>query len=217
MNERDLRDSELYESCFGYKERRSNFIFFSVLLALLIGLFSFRVWWTSSFGGVIVDGESMNNTLYDGEKLLMRYAGKNNQANRGDVIVVYVGDYPECNSVNGDYLIKRLIAIEGDKVRCTDGQIEICYAGQTEWTNLDEPYANYGESYKTKYDFAQYEVGEGEIFFLGDNRSREGSSMDSRYQEGMSHLSHLYKVEDIYGVVPDWAIEHNQILSKIFF
>ncbi len=217
MNGKDLRDSDLYESCFRYKERRSNFIFFSVLFALVIGLFSFRVWWTSSFGGVIVDGESMNNTLYDGEKLLMRYAGKNNQANRGDVIVVYVGDYPECNSVNGDYLIKRLIAIEGDKVRCTDGQIEICYAGQTEWTNLDEPYANYGENNKSEYDFAEYAVGEGEIFFLGDNRSRKGSSMDSRYQEGMSHLSHLYKVEDIYGVVPDWAIEHNQILSKIFF
>lgn len=210
-----LSESPLYEARHGFKEQRANARFFSVLLALFIAVFAFFSWWRSNFGGVIVDGSSMQQTLKDGQTLLMRYA-KGYKASRGDVIVIYVGDYEECANVRGKYLIKRLIAIEGDKVRCDNGQIEICYAGETEWKKLNEPYAYYG-NYRFEYDFAEYEVGEGEIFFLGDNRSGKGTSVDSRFQEGMSHLDRLYKSENIYGVVPSWAIEHHQILSTIFF
>ena len=210
-----LSDSELYEARHGFKERRSNARFVYAIFLIFILFFSFSAWWTSNFGGVIVDGNSMNQTLYDGEKLLMRYAS-GYKANRGDVIVVYVGNYEECDSVKGEFIIKRLIATEGDKVRCDNGQIEICYAGESEWKKLNEPYAYYA-NYRFDYDFAEYEVGVGEIFFLGDNRSGRGSSLDSRYQEGLSHLNCLYKEADIYGIVPAWAIEHHQILSKIFF
>ena len=165
----------------------------------------------------------MRNTLYDGEKLLMRYADKNCEIKRGDIIVVYIGGYDFSKTeIQGDYIIKRLIAIEGDKVKCTDGQIEIMYAGTSEWKKLSEPYAYYGvgDYYKTEYDFDfVYEVGKGEIFFLGDNRSSKGSSVDSRYKTDKgSHLKDsLYKKTDIYGVVPDWAMRHQEILAKIFF
>ncbi len=223
MNQ-DLRDSELYESRFKIKERRSNARFFTLLFALFICFFAFRGWWASAYGGVIVDGNSMRKTLTDGEQLLMRYTDKKHKAQRGDIIVVYVGGYAECADVNGDFLIKRLIAIEGDKVRCTDGQIEIDYAGGgEEWVKLDEPYAYYGigDAYKSSYDFnCVYEVKAGEIFFLGDNRSGKGSSVDSRYHDfpNGSHLQgRLYKESDIYGVVPAWALEHRSILAKIFF
>ncbi len=210
-----LSDSELYEARHGFKESRSNARFLCVIFLIFILFLSFNAWWMGNFGGVVVDGSSMNQTLYDGEKLLMRYA-KGYKAARGDVIVIYVGGYEECESVNGDFLIKRLIATEGDKVRCQDGQIEIQYAGTGKWEKLNEPYAYYA-NYRSDYDFKEYEVGEGEIFFLGDNRSGRGSSLDSRYQEGLSHLDCLYKEADIYGVVPAWAIEHHEILSKIFF
>ncbi len=212
---KSLSDSELYEWRYGFKERRNSGYFTCALLALLILFLSFVGWWTSSFGGVVIDGSSMNQTLQDGETLLMRYAD-GNRAKRGDVIVIYVGDYEECQNVKGKFLIKRLIAKEGDKVRCDNGQIEICYAGETEWKKLNEPYAYYG-NYRFEYDFEEYEVGEGEIFFLGDNRSGKGSSLDSRFKEGLSHLDRLYKEEDIYGVVPDWALENRKLLSKIFF
>lgn len=219
MIDESLQKSELYESRFRFQEKKSNARFFTVLLAFFIALFALRAWWTGSFGGVVVDGNSMRETLYDGEKLLMKYADDDTQATRGDVIVIYVGGYAECASVKGDYLIKRLIATEGDKVRCADGQIEICYAGEDAFVPLVEPYAYYGvnDAYKESYDFAEYTVGEGEIFFLGDNRSSRGSSVDSRYKEELSHLQRLYKVEDIYGIVPAWAIEHNETLAAIFF
>lgn len=189
------------------------YIFLAVLLALFLG---FRVWWTNNYGGVQVDGESMRETLQDGDKLLMHYIENGEGLERGDVIVVYVGDYEECKSIDGGYLIKRLIAVEGDKVKCTDGRLEICYAGTEEYVLLDEPYASYIDRSKEDYDFEEYTVGEGEIFFLGDNRH---NSCDSRYRErGGSHLDgKLYKATDVFGVVPDWAIQYGDLLEKIFF
>ena len=222
MREKKFQKNELYEMKYGFQERNSNFRFLLILLALFVVIFTFRVYWTNAFNGVIVNGDSMSKTLSNHDALLMRLVKKEGQAKRGDIIVVYVGDYEECGSVQDGFLIKRLIATEGDKLYCFDGQIFICYKGSEEYVPLYEPYAYYGinDSYKMEYDFATYEVGEGEIFFLGDNRSREGSSIDSRYQEKPygSHLeSSLYKEKDIYGIVPDWAVRNKDWIEKIFF
>ena len=195
------------------KSRGNNFWFYTILALMVIAVFGFRIYWNNNFGGVVVDGASMNKTLQSGDKLLMRYLKDVDDLQRGDVIVVKVDEYEEFKGTNTAYLIKRLIAIEGDKVRCTDGQVEICYVGTLEYVPLEEPYAYYMN--KPLYDFAEYEVGEDEIFFLGDNRN---NSCDSRYKEvGGSHLEHLYKETDVYGVVSDWAIENRSWLSKIFF
>ncbi|MBR2341362.1 MAG: signal peptidase I [Clostridia bacterium] len=210
---KNLANGDLYENCFHTKEKQSNARFFSVILALLLLFVGFRTFWTQNFGGIVVDGASMNTTLNTGDKLLMRYATAGAVAKRGDVIIVDVRKYPECGDT--DFLIKRLIATEGDKVKCEDGNLYICYAGQTEYTYLEEDYAYY-YSNKADYDFGEYVVGKGEIFFLGDNRL---NSKDSRYGLiGGSHLSdRLYKAKDIYGVVPAWAIEYKSILEFVFF
>jgi signal peptidase I len=210
-----LKYSELRQAPLG-KEREEGYWLYIVLALMLFLALFFRFWWTNNYGGVVVDGSSMYKTLIDGEKLLMRYVEDGEGIERGDVIVVDVGDYEECDGIEGGFLIKRLIAIEGDKVKCTDGQISICYAGTSEYVPLDEPYAYY--SNPNVYDFQdqEYEVGEGEIFFLGDNRN---NSCDSRYKEwGGSHLKgKLYKATDVYGVVPEWAIKYSETLEKIFF
>lgn len=195
------------------KLKKGDVIFYVVIAVLFVFILCFRTWWTSHYGAVEVVGNSMQQTLKSGDELYLRFVDDKHKAQRGDIIVVYVGDYEECSSMRDQYVIKRLIAIEGDKVRCTDGQVEICYAGTQTFEPLQEPYAYYG-NYASSYDFAEYTVGENEIFFLGDNRSHEGSSVDSRYQEGKSHLTHLYKEKDIYGVVPNWAL-NIRWLSKL--
>lgn len=206
MKEKDLRDGELYEYRYRYKSRRSTTIFYCVLALIVAAALGFRIYWTNTFGGVYVDGNSMYPTLHSGDELLMKYGG---DAERGDVIVVDVRSYgDEYDFGDTQFLIKRLIAVEGDAVYCEDGEVYIRYAGTTEFVPLDEPYIPDGEI----YSFGPYEVGTDEIFFLGDNRL---NSKDSRYKEGLSHLDCLYKESDIYGIVPEWAIKYKEILKYI--
>ena len=206
MKEKDLRDGELYEYRYRYKSRRSTTIFYCVLALIVVAALGFRIYWTNTFGGVYVDGNSMYPTLHSGDELLMKYGG---DAERGDVIVVDVRSYgDEYDFGNTQFLIKRLIAVEGDAVYCEDGEVYIRYAGTTEFVPLDEQYIPDGEI----YSFGPYEVGTDEIFFLGDNRL---NSKDSRYKEGLSHLDCLYKESDIYGIVPEWALKYKEILKYI--
>ena len=112
---KDLRDSELYEDKFRLKEGQSNIRFYSILLFVVAVLTAFYAYWSMNFGGVTVSGSSMYKTLRSGENLLMKHVN-GEEAKRGDVIVVYVGNYEEFTD-GTEYLIKRLIAVEGDKVK----------------------------------------------------------------------------------------------------
>ena len=210
---KQICDGELYEQRFGFKERRANTYFYTALLLMLFAVCAFRVYWQTTFGGVVVDGASMERTLSSGDRLLMKYVKDVEDLQYGDVIVVNVSSY-RGSSTRGDYLIKRLSAKEGDKVKFEQGNMYIWYAGADGYTVLDEPYAYYYD--KSTYQCSEYTVGEGEIFFLGDNRQ---NSIDSRYgiQNGSHLADRLYKVEDIYGIVPEWAVENQKILEKIFF
>ncbi len=222
---KDLQDSELYEGCYRFKERRSNLRFFAILSAILLLFFGVRAYWTNNFGGVKVSGPSMYKTLHDTDEFLMRYAPKGEGVERGDIIVVDISSYAEIIADNAGkpessklkYVIKRLIAVEGDEIKCEKGQVYIRYAGAEEFQALDEPYAYYRtQREKEEYHFGPYVVPTGQIFFLGDNRC---NSTDSRYDRpNGSHLEgRMYEKKDIVGVVPSWAIEHQWILEKIFF
>ena len=168
----------------------------TVLLLLAIAFFVFRFWFNTHYFVVEVDGSSLEYTMQNGDSL---YAKKGSTAKRGDVVIIDVSDYHGEYSFSGTLIIKRLIATEGDSVRIRDGGVEIKYADAQDYIRLEEPYVHAATDPKpTESSQSEWSVGEGEIFFLGDNRE---VSQDSRYVGCLSR-------KKIVGVVPDWAIKH---------
>ena len=188
--------------------------FFTILFVILMLFFGARVYVSTNYGGVAVDGASMRQTLQGGEWLLMELTSTGAKADYGDIIVVDVRSYSGSTAREG-FLIKRLIAKGGDKLYCKQGRIFIRYKGAEEYVELDEPYAYY-QTGKSLYNFASYEqpyeIQEGKIFYLGDNRQ---NSKDSE-EEYASANGVIVNETDIHGVVPQWAITY-QVPLRILF
>ena len=106
---------------------------------------------------VKVDGDSMYNTLYDNDIVLL---SKLSSIDRFDIIVLKEND-------NNATIIKRVIGMPGDKVKIRNNKIYI--------NNkiIEDEYA-YGET----SDYDEITLGDDEYFVLGDNRL---ISKDSRY------------------------------------
>lgn len=114
----------------------------------------------------IVRGESMLPNYRDGDYLITtRNWGA--MPEKRDVVIV------RSNYNGGELLIKRVIATEGDTVSFEDGYVFV----------NDEPLMEpYVKKQKSTYpqDKERYELGEGQIFCMGDNRE---NSADSRCAE----------------------------------
>ena len=106
---------------------------------------------------VRVDGASMDQTLKDGEILLLYKLSK---IDYGDIVVL---DEEKENEI----IIKRIIAMPGDTVSIKNHTV---YVNDEE---LKEDYA-YGET----SNYEEITLGDDEYFILGDNRP---ISKDSRY------------------------------------
>ncbi len=182
----------MYDNLLNQKHERSNFIiyaFIALVLILSISLFN------SVYVLVRVSGESMENTLYEGDVL---YVNKLSEVEHGDVIVV---NHPERGMI-----IKRVIALGGDEIKCEevgtgDGKVYIKYAGSDEFVMLDEPYLSV-----TTPTIAKQKIEEGYLFILGDNRS---NSTDSASYGAI-------KSEYVVGVVSQRTINNKKILTKLF-
>lgn len=160
-----------------------------ILLFLVVAILSLELWLSRNYYAVTVSKTSMMNTLQDGDVL---YAARYFEAERGDIVIIDVSGYPEAFEEGTNLIIKRLVAVEGDEIRCSDGRIEVRYAGTEEFVYPDEPYVHYPTP-----PFDAVKVGSGEIFVLGDHRS------NSKDSEDVGCL--LYS--DIVGVVPQWAVD----------
>lgn len=143
-------------------------IILAISLTMLGSLYVFKL--------NIVVGNSMEPT-YNVDELLICNRLKKDNFKRGDIIVFY---NPKTNS----YLIKRIIALEGEKIKIKDNKVYI------NSSLLIEKYAVYEMNTN---DIEEVQVPNNKYFVMGDNRNQ---SIDSR-SDKVSFVDKL----NIYGKI----------------
>lgn len=151
-------------------------IVLAIILALVIRSFIFTV--------VRVDGQSMNSTLANNDRLIVWRLGY--EPKQGDIVIFApeIPDNESRNFLNRIYWVKRVIATEGQHVEIDYDSNSVFVDG----VKLDEPYL-YTDPDNPNYDVmdeasvmghvTSIDIPEGHVFLMGDNRnnSRDGRSI----------------------------------------
>ena len=119
---------------------------------------------------VVVSGDSMKRTLLDGDLLILISNTFYTDPQQGDIIVASKDSFE-----NGEPIIKRVIAVEGQKVDINFATGAVYVDG----VQLEETYISSGTTTDEGTIFPLI-VDEGCVFVLGDNRIR---SKDSRSRD----------------------------------
>ncbi len=196
----DMQDDELAPG--EIQARRSFGIeIFEFLEMLILASCAIMLFFTFVARICTVDGPSMNNTLEDGDKLIVSDIFYT--PSQGDIVVFQDLDIVDEGTGKPRYenaIIKRVIATEGQIV-------ELQYKAQGDITTvtvlvdgnvLDEPYRYYDPSptaWKDRYTGTEiYKVPEGCLFVMGDN---------------------TYHSEDSRGVFE--YVDENNVLGRVVF
>ncbi|GAA3409900.1 signal peptidase I [Paenibacillus hodogayensis] len=132
----------------------------ALVIVILLNMFVFNL--------STVKGHSMEPTLREKEWLFVnKFAFLIGHPDRGDVVIL---KDPDMQSVDRQYLVKRVVAIPGDKVEIRGGKL---------YVNGETVTETYTDIKIEDGDRAQVIVEEGKYFVMGDNR-HQGASKDSR-------------------------------------
>jgi signal peptidase I len=178
------------------KRKRSGFLSFvvdifetlvlSVVLFVSVNIISARI---------RVDGDSMVPTLISGEYVVVnRMSYRLGNPHRGDIIVFHFPRNP------AEEYIKRIIGLPGDVIEVMNGAVYI--NGQP----LDESYLDVKLNYTGKW-----EVPQGQLFVLGDNRNNSSDSHDW----GTVPMNYVVgKAVMVYWPPPEWGlIDHVKLAN----
>ena len=146
--------------------------FLEWLEILVVAVVAVVVIFTLVFRIATIDGDSMNNTLAHGQRIVISSLGYTPK--QGDIVVISrnVENSSEAQTELNTPIIKRVIAVGGQTV-------DIDFKTGTVFVDgiaLDEPYTSSPTTGHYDVEFPKY-VPEGYIFVLGDNRA---VSLDSR-------------------------------------
>lgn len=177
--QKEVQKSDPLRSLFDFVEL---FALAACLILLIFTLFA-RL--------TVVDGSSMDNTLKDGQRLIISdilYTPK-----CGDIVVIQSPDV-----LGGKAIVKRIIATEGQRVEIYADGVYV-YNPDGSGGKLEELDGSLG--YKVSFDPSPYytyrrqsfTVGEGEVFVMGDHRSvsedsRSFGTVDARTILGKAYL-----------------------------
>lgn len=197
------------------KSSSITFSFYVSCIFLLVILILLQTLRTFFFSSIVVVGKSMQNTVSDGDVLLVCVTDK---PERGDIVVFAQTEIDEdgnlvnrkdSNGIN-QYYIKRIIGLEGDNVSWYNNEVTLTYTNKdgirvTEILN---------ESYVSSPTNGSSPVGgidvpKGCMFVMGDNRA---DSADSRYYMG------CVDKKLILGIVPQFVVDvkDNYFWQSIF-
>ncbi|HBF2930519.1 signal peptidase I [Clostridioides difficile] len=159
------------------KQVNEKFTFKDIIVTVILSVIAFLLI-SSVIRLTTVMGHSMDQTLYDGEKLIISKIAYNKEDPKyKDVVVIKRSD------LNVKYIIKRVIAVEGDTLKIINNKLYI------NDKLIEENYINE----KMQTSDLEIKIPKDKIFVMGDNRN---NSIDSR-----SSIIGLIDQKDIEGKV----------------
>lgn len=210
---------------FAWAKEIGSIFVAALALSTILRAFVFQVFWIPS--------PSMHDTLIENDKIVVsRLAGLTDSIERGDIVVFHdelgwisassssanplytLGEFLGLLPGGGDQtLVKRVIAVGGDRVSCgDDGIIHV------NGVALNEPYVSGGQVPSSiPFDVT---VPEGSLWVMGDNRA---NSADSRYHMGVGQTPFV-PVSSVVGTVSAiiwpldrfaWGLSANEVFSGV--